>query len=431
MLNWDLLVEKKVFLQAEFGQPGKPFRWLLLDGVLRGGVPERLALEFETRPFAKAVPSIELKHQVKKRGTPRWDEFSDLQRECLELLNSDRFIRLISEITGISPLYADPDLYGGGLHEILPGGYLNIHTDFNFHPKLRKLRALNLLLYLNPDWKPEWNGALELWQPDMLTRRAVIEPLMNRMVLFETSDVSFHGHPHRLACPEDRTRRSLAVYYYTDWQDRLPVRANTNYQLTPGQWGRLVSDVAGCLEIGTRDPTEIGDQLISRWQRKDVEQAYHFLTTVRTAYAYAEGGTPNARLDLPPTIEILLGDAAEAAQVNWFAPDLEAGPHVRDTGAGMESIGDDPYFRIRGRFGMNDVTRLHIKFNWAASLGAEAAKFYFDFGEGSSEALARLCPTNEGSNYFVFVFNRPLRRLRFDPIATPGPLPDFEMKIAY
>jgi hypothetical protein len=36
------------------------------------------------------------------------------------------------------------------------------------------------------------------------------------MAMFSTTDYSYHGHPDPLSCPPDRSRRSLALYYYTN-----------------------------------------------------------------------------------------------------------------------------------------------------------------------------------------------------------------------
>lgn len=99
---------------------------------------------------------------------------------------------------------------GGGLHEIGIGGRLNMHVDFNRHPS-GLVRCLNLLIYLNLQWKKEWNGALELGE----RRDTHIYPLGGRVVIFETTPDSWHGHPLPLACPQGVSRRSMALYYYT------------------------------------------------------------------------------------------------------------------------------------------------------------------------------------------------------------------------
>jgi hypothetical protein len=427
MLNWPLLVQNKEQLTKDFRSSNKPFPWLMMDGFLSEGIAEALGRDFDAAPFAGHKPPTEMKHQVLKRGTSRWEDFSPLQKQFFENLSEEMFISYLSDVTGISPLYADPFLYGGGLHEILPGGWLNVHTDFNFHPRLRKLRALNLLLYLNQRWEPHWNGSLELWDQDMLTRHAAIQPGINRMVVFETSEISFHGHPVPLACPDGVTRRSLAAYYYTDWPEELGCRLGTNYQLTPGQWARLVSEVARRLEAGIRDVRTLGDQLIGQWQTKDVEQAHRFLTNVRTTYSYAE------RDRIPAKIDVIIRDPEEAVAVDWVYPELVPSSHVKQTDNGLESVGDDPYFWIVAGFDNKEVDTLHIKFYWPTSTldDAELPVFYFDFGLGSGEELARRCPIRQGTNYFVFMFNQPLRKLRFDPAARPGFLANYNLQIGF
>jgi Rps23 Pro-64 3,4-dihydroxylase Tpa1-like proline 4-hydroxylase len=139
----------------------------------------------------------------------------DGTRNLLAQFNSSAFIDFLQELTGIGGLVPDPHLYGGGLHQIVRGGHLNVHVDFNRHPVTDLERRLNLLLYLNRDWQDEYGGALELWNRDMSRSEARILPYFNRCVVFSTTDHSFHGHPDPLACPEDRTRKSLALYYYS------------------------------------------------------------------------------------------------------------------------------------------------------------------------------------------------------------------------
>ena len=117
----------------------------------------------------------------------------------------------LSEVTGIAGLFADPELFGAGLHCIPAGGFLKMHVDFNKHPKGWH-RRVNVLIYLNPTWRDEWNGHLQLGMGHDAKR---IAPLGGRCVVFETNDASWHGHPEPLACPDDVQRRSLALYYYT------------------------------------------------------------------------------------------------------------------------------------------------------------------------------------------------------------------------
>lgn len=98
---------------------------------------------------------------------------------------------------------------GGGYHLIPPGGRLAVHTDFNVSPDSHLYRRLNLIIYLNRDWDDP-GGCLELW--DEHRRTKAIVPEFGRMVVFETSDRSWHGHPKPT---EHRWRRSVAAYFFS------------------------------------------------------------------------------------------------------------------------------------------------------------------------------------------------------------------------
>jgi len=152
---------------------------------------------------------------------------------------SDEFVDFLSRLTGIENLLPDPSMDGGGLHETLRGGHLNIHADFTtHHTRLNWRRRVNILLYFNTEWQPEWGGQLELWNADMTQCRAKVEPGPNRMLIFSTSVDSFHGHPDALRCPEDVARRSMALYYFTE--ESKPVRRATNYRARPDDgWKRV------------------------------------------------------------------------------------------------------------------------------------------------------------------------------------------------
>jgi hypothetical protein len=135
-------------------------------------------------------------------------------RALLAELNGAATLDFLVALTGIDGLVPDPWFFGGGLHQIEPGGHLEVHADFNLHPRTGLYRRLNLLLYLNHGWDPDWGGALELWNADLSERCVSVDPVFNRCVVFATTDRSFHGHPEPLRCPTGVTRKSLALYYY-------------------------------------------------------------------------------------------------------------------------------------------------------------------------------------------------------------------------
>jgi Rps23 Pro-64 3,4-dihydroxylase Tpa1-like proline 4-hydroxylase len=141
--------------------------------------------------------------------------FGPSTRQLLNQLNTAVFVQFLETLTGIQGLIPDPHFEGGGLHQIEPGGFLKVHVDFNFHAAWQLDRRVNVLIYLNRDWDDAWGGQLELWDVGM-TQHRLVSPAFNRMVIFETSDNSKHGHPDPLRCPEGTSRRSLALYYYSN-----------------------------------------------------------------------------------------------------------------------------------------------------------------------------------------------------------------------
>ena len=162
-------------------------------------------------------------------------------RQVLDQFNSEVMIDFLQELTGIPGLIPDPHLWGGGLHQIERGGHLKVHSDFNWHEELLLDRRLNLILYLNPEWQPEWGGALELWDREMSACQESVLPVANRCVVFNTTDFSLHGHPDPLMCPPDRTRRSMALYYYSNGRPAAEVSRSrtTDFRPRPGEeWQR-------------------------------------------------------------------------------------------------------------------------------------------------------------------------------------------------
>lgn len=131
-------------------------------------------------------------------------------------MNSAPLLQFLEALTGIEGLVSDPYYGGAGPHQIERGGFLKVHVDFNWHPLLRLDRRLNLLVYLNKDWKEEYGGHLELWNRDVSRCEQKVLPVFNRTVVFSTTDFSYHGHPTPLACPEGWTRKSVSFYYYSN-----------------------------------------------------------------------------------------------------------------------------------------------------------------------------------------------------------------------
>lgn len=201
-------------------QSATPFPHAVLDDLWD---PEQLracAAEFPPGHDPRWTTYPDPKEYGKRAGDSRM--WGPATKAFFEQARSAETCRRLEELTGIGPLTAD-DL-GGGMHMTGEGGRLALHRDFNRHPTLPLERRLNLLVFLNPEWKREWGGTLYLGA----SQEVAVEPLFNRTVLFACGPESWHGHPEPIV--GDHWRRSLACYFYA------PLREET----APGHttiWG--------------------------------------------------------------------------------------------------------------------------------------------------------------------------------------------------
>lgn len=198
---------------------GDPFRHVTIDDFFDPAFAERLLAEFPS--FDPALAKNEIYGGVwGKAVNTRLRDIAPAYRELYDMVASRPFLDLIGEITGIPELMFDPAFYGGGTHENLHGQDLDPHVDFNYDQAQKLHRRLNLIVYLNKDWRAEWGGELELHsnprRPEENRIRS-FDPVFNRAVLFETNEHSWHGFP-RIELPEaerSRSRKSISIYLYT------------------------------------------------------------------------------------------------------------------------------------------------------------------------------------------------------------------------
>lgn len=223
------------FKYREAYSQAQPFPHIVIDDFLPESILENILNEF---PKVSSIDWQKFDNSAEKKLASKVElQMGDATRLLLYQLNSSVFINFLEQLTGIDGIISDPHFEGGGLHQIERGGYLKMHVDFNRHSKLRLARRLNLLIYLNKNWKEEYGGHLELWDKDMTRREKKILPIFNRCVIFNTTDYSYHGHPEPLTCPEGQTRKSLALYYYSSGRpaEELSNTHSTLFQSRPGE----------------------------------------------------------------------------------------------------------------------------------------------------------------------------------------------------
>lgn len=154
--------------------------------------------------------------EVKSRTT--WKSEFDIPNgiiDAIKILNSSIIMKAMSEKIGIKKIISDPYYSGGGLNVTSKGGLLDVHVDGNYHDATGLNRRLNAILYLNPNYKKTWGGEFGIYDSSGNNCIKKIEPVFNRLIIFNTHDKSFHGLPNPINFPEDEPRRSIILYYYT------------------------------------------------------------------------------------------------------------------------------------------------------------------------------------------------------------------------
>lgn len=197
-------------LKATFAN-AHPFPLLTLDNFLPCEVADGLVSEIgQYHEFQKSNDYIFAKNKFEN---PKIEDLGPCGRAIREFFLRPEFARVLSEVYG-RPLFVDPDFVGGGLHRGGEGSYLDMHTDFNLHPRNRTwIRELNILLYLNKDWQSNYGGCLELRNSNTDAVRSV-PPLFNRLVIMLTKDFTFHGYKP-ISFPPGTFRTSIAAYAYS------------------------------------------------------------------------------------------------------------------------------------------------------------------------------------------------------------------------
>jgi hypothetical protein len=193
----------------------EPFPHFCIDGFLDEGFAREAEGAFPTFEEASRMGrGFEAVNEKKKVQITDSTRFPAAILRLHEALMSPEWLDRVSYVMDMPNLLADAELQGGGIHETGPRGHLDVHVDFNYIEGRGLHRRLNILVYFNPGWRPEWGGSIELWDRDVKRCVHSFSPVFNRCVVFETNEISYHGVT-AVTCPPDRARKSFAAYYYT------------------------------------------------------------------------------------------------------------------------------------------------------------------------------------------------------------------------
>lgn len=193
-----------------------PFDHVVIDDFWKEDIAEQLYRDFPDYDDNQIWGAYYNNRIENKKTCNHWDKFPKTTYQAFRFLASEQFQTKLRFITDEQDLNLDIGLHGGGWHAHTKGGNLNIHLDYNVHPKLDLQRKLNIIIYLSKDWN--YGGGLELWTHDPETNQpkaqaTVVDIKFNRAVIFDTTQNSWHGLPYPIQCPQGAVRKSMAAYY--------------------------------------------------------------------------------------------------------------------------------------------------------------------------------------------------------------------------
>jgi hypothetical protein len=225
MINLQNLEENKEQYRLQY-LLAKPFPYLVIDNIcdpvkleaLYNSIPE---LSNKSRDYVFANNKFE-KSNYKELGS----EFEELYNDmCSESMN--QFLSFIAN----EEVFVDPVNHGGGLHQGKKNSFLDMHLDFNYHPLQKNwYRNMNLLLYLNKGWKPEYKGHLKL--VDLRSgEEKELEVPFNRLIIQQTRAFTLHGY-EMTNFPEGVYRTSVATYAYTKHNHLVEKPRTTDWKVS-------------------------------------------------------------------------------------------------------------------------------------------------------------------------------------------------------
>ena len=218
MLDFSLInnIQKKLIVS------NNPFPNIIMKNTLPLEVIKKAEQEFIS--FDKFFEHPPNRYGWCKSSCNNFDKMPTTVKSIISFFYSKNFLALLEKNFNLKNILPDWKMWGAGMHGSTNGGHLTVHSDFIYQRKTKTRRVLNLLLYLNSDWKDEWNGHIELWNKQMTKKTLSLSPSLNNMLIFRTDKDSNHGFPDKILCPDTVMRKSIALYYYVEENRTFPIQ---------------------------------------------------------------------------------------------------------------------------------------------------------------------------------------------------------------
>ncbi|MGB0896766.1 MAG: 2OG-Fe(II) oxygenase [Flavobacteriaceae bacterium] len=235
-------------LSAAFSASKSSISYFVLDDLLPLNLAEQIHQVFP-KP-SEMVLKKSLKEQ--KYVSAQMNLHHPLLEELLFAFQDPRIIKLIQSICNINEaVFADEQLYAGGVSLMAKNCFLNPHLDNSHDNERQRWRVLNLLYYTTPGWEKSYGGNLELWPNGVHGQPLELLSKYNRLVVMATHDASWHSVNEVLA---DQQRQCISNYYFSP----KPLQNHEDFHVTlfrgrPNQKLRnALLNIDGKLRMGIR-----------------------------------------------------------------------------------------------------------------------------------------------------------------------------------
>ncbi|GAA3588349.1 2OG-Fe(II) oxygenase [Flavivirga amylovorans] len=209
MINFEQIEKNKEQLRLNY-LTANPFPYLIIDNFCD---------EDKLTQLYDAIPDLENKSKDYMFANNKFEKsnykvLGNVFDELYEDLKSERMNSFLSFISS-EKVFVDPENHGGGIHQGKKNSFLDMHLDFNYHPLYKNwFRNMNLLLYINKDWKEEYKGHLDIEDLRTGDKEKLGVPF-NRLIIQQTRGYTLHGYA-MTNFPEGQYRTSIATYAYTE-----------------------------------------------------------------------------------------------------------------------------------------------------------------------------------------------------------------------
>ena len=224
-------------LKTEFNDSKKPYRYVVIDNFFKDDVAEKLFTNYPNENSSKwyrfrdDIGGIKNVLEQGMYGISDEKDIPSVWQNVISKMNNFEFCKMLEKITGVLDIL--PDTYNKigqwtGLRVMKKGSYQLIHSDARLHPHLKLEKKLTIVGYMNKNWKESDSGYLEIWNNDMKKCFEKVEPIFNRVLLFENTETSYHGVPE-----VNGYRNSFLLSYLKDVDDFKETRPKALFVKRP------------------------------------------------------------------------------------------------------------------------------------------------------------------------------------------------------